>query len=523
MFHGKNVDFAELIWKDFQYQIDYKKSKLRRREIMPYPRFTKIIINYFLSLHKSIPKGISSGLNTIKDDGVIQRLKFVNKGEDFQEYGRAIPDTMLTDEIKQSKVYKAFIADSTGAIPPRKTRGKGSQGKKKTVTPKKKSFISADDNIIPEPDAALELGKSISKIEAEITEEERRIHETHERLVTAKPTSVDESDGEPANRPTGRRRPSGINFRDTSNVSKKKSLDLSQKLKGIHVVTDEEQLVTDTKKAIKASKEVLRLQQQTEDSSEGAEVLDEGKDEITWLSTDEEEKGNEDDDEEDNDRSIDIEETDDERTDSENGDQAMTNVDKNIAKKLEEEKGDKEEEQAIDDQAQKDQVENDIVGTLVTMSHKEKPKATTTTTPTPLTTPLPTPPITITTQLVTSPLPATKTLDALVPLLEALTAVLKRVSTLEKDVKELKQVNHSIVIFKLIRSQVPPTVNEFLESSLGDSLQKVLQKHTKELKQQESQKSTSEVIKIKQEHASKQKWPKHSTTPFDKDAKNEHC
>ncbi|GKG28657.1 hypothetical protein Tco_0416022, partial [Tanacetum coccineum] len=84
------------------------------------------------------------------------------------------------------------------------------------------------------------------------------------------------------------------------------------------------------KKAIKASKEALRLPQQTRDSSEGAgitpEVPDEGKGkfatkadaeidwgseddshqsydeyvdegEITWLSTDEEEKSNEDDDE----------------------------------------------------------------------------------------------------------------------------------------------------------------------------------------------------------------------------------
>ncbi|GJZ28934.1 retrovirus-related pol polyprotein from transposon TNT 1-94 [Tanacetum coccineum] len=169
------------------------------------------------------------------DDGVIQRLKFVNKGEDFQEYGRAIPDTMLTDEIKQSKAYQAFIAYSTGLIPPKKTRGKGSQGKKQTVTPQKKSSISAMDNIITEPDVALELGNSISKTKAEIAKEERRLHESHERLVTAKPTGVDksdESDCEPANRPTGRRRPSGIAFRDTSNVLKKKSMDRCQILKG---------------------------------------------------------------------------------------------------------------------------------------------------------------------------------------------------------------------------------------------------------------------------------------------------
>ncbi|GJZ54400.1 hypothetical protein Tco_0609285 [Tanacetum coccineum] len=39
----------------------------------------------------------------------------------------------------------------------------------------------------------------------------------------------DESDGEPTNRPTERRRPSGVAFRDTSNVSKKKSLDQNSK------------------------------------------------------------------------------------------------------------------------------------------------------------------------------------------------------------------------------------------------------------------------------------------------------
>ncbi|GJX88438.1 putative reverse transcriptase domain-containing protein [Tanacetum coccineum] len=46
----------------------------------------------------------------------------------------------------------------------------------------------------------------------------------------------------------------------------------------------------------------------------------------------------------------------------------------------------------------------------------------------------------------------TKTPDALGPLSEALTAVLQRVSTLEKDVKELKQVDHTIVIIESIRS-----------------------------------------------------------------------
>nr|GEX93845.1 hypothetical protein [Tanacetum cinerariifolium] len=276
---------------------------------------------------------------------------------------------MLTDKIKQSKAYQTVLTLSTGLIPPKKTRGKGSKRKKQTDTLKKKSSIFLKDNIIPEPDVALELGKSISKTEAEIAKEERRLHETHERLVTAKLIDVDESDesdSEPANRPTRRKIPSGIALRDTSTA--------------------------DMKKAIKASKEALRLQQQTIDTSEGAgitpealdeltgkfktskegagiilEVLDGGKDEITWLSTDEEEKGTEDDDEVDDDRSIVIEKTNDKRTYAKNGDQAMTDAENIIAKKLKEEKGNEEEEQADDDQA-----EDDNVGILVTMSQKEK-------------------------------------------------------------------------------------------------------------------------------------------------------
>ncbi|GKC56389.1 retrovirus-related pol polyprotein from transposon TNT 1-94 [Tanacetum coccineum] len=52
------------------------------------------------------------------------------EGEDYQEYGLAIPDVMLNNVIKQSESYQMFIKYSTGEIPPKKRRGKGSQGKK---------------------------------------------------------------------------------------------------------------------------------------------------------------------------------------------------------------------------------------------------------------------------------------------------------------------------------------------------------------------------------------------------------
>ncbi|GJY90824.1 hypothetical protein Tco_0506020, partial [Tanacetum coccineum] len=73
---------------------------------MPYPRFTKVIIDYFLSKHKSLKKLKFQHFHTIKDDGVVSRLKFFRMGKDVQQYGLAIPATMLNKEIMQLESYK---------------------------------------------------------------------------------------------------------------------------------------------------------------------------------------------------------------------------------------------------------------------------------------------------------------------------------------------------------------------------------------------------------------------------------
>ncbi|GKC73241.1 hypothetical protein Tco_1119124, partial [Tanacetum coccineum] len=184
---------------------------------------------------------------------------------------------------------------------------------------KKKVSIFVDDNIIPEPDIALELGKSMSLIEATEKEAARQVHVTHERIVI-------ESDPKPA-----RRRPLGIAFRDTSGVSKKMTPDLSQKLKGVLTLTPKEKLAADTMQTLKESKKYSRSQSLTGGSSEGTSVslgvpdesivipttssegtstkpvvLDEKKDEVK-----------KDDDDIDDDKSINLKKTNDEETDDE--------------------------------------------------------------------------------------------------------------------------------------------------------------------------------------------------------------
>nr|GEZ16606.1 hypothetical protein [Tanacetum cinerariifolium] len=179
----KNVEYPELIWEDFAYPIDYRQEKLRRRELMPYLRFTKIIINHILLLNPSIPKGPSSGLHTIKYDGVISRLKFVRIGEDFQEYGRAIPDTMLTEDIKPSGIaFRDTSSVSKNKSPVQSQKLKGIQtltvkehlaadimqalkSKQKISKSQSHTRVSSEGaGVTPEvPDKSTSLSKSSSK------------------------------------------------------------------------------------------------------------------------------------------------------------------------------------------------------------------------------------------------------------------------------------------------------------------------------------------------------------------------
>ncbi|GKB89206.1 hypothetical protein Tco_0961478 [Tanacetum coccineum] len=136
MFYKKNVDYAALIWEDFQFHIDSRQTSAKRKEQMPYPRFTKVIINHFLSKHNTFSRIHGSFSHMIKYDSVLRKLKFVCKGEEHQKYGMSIPDTMMNDEIRESAHYMTYLALSmnTKEDLPKVGKGKGLMSKKKPDT-----------------------------------------------------------------------------------------------------------------------------------------------------------------------------------------------------------------------------------------------------------------------------------------------------------------------------------------------------------------------------------------------------
>ncbi|GJV33932.1 hypothetical protein Tco_1394332 [Tanacetum coccineum] len=113
---------------------------------------------------------------------------------------------------------------------------------------------------------------------------------------------------------------------------------------------------------------------------------------------------------------------------------------------------------------------------------------------------------------------------------KTLSAVHLRLSNIEKEVKELKNVDHSSALLATIKSEVPTFGKEDLETSLDDALYKMLQRHIVELikehsipadvveklkQQYKPQKSAEDIRKVKMEHAAKKKETKYAITSSD--------
>nr|GEW12596.1 hypothetical protein [Tanacetum cinerariifolium] len=123
------------------------------------------------------------------------------------------------------------------------------RAKKRTTSKrrvKKKVTISSKDNIIPNLDVALDLGKSISQTKAKEADSAKKVHATHARIMT-----------EPVPEPAKRR------------ISGKLTSDPTKKLKGVPYLTPKEQEATKIMQALKESIKSSRRQHGTRGSSEG--------------------------------------------------------------------------------------------------------------------------------------------------------------------------------------------------------------------------------------------------------------
>ncbi|GJU82904.1 hypothetical protein Tco_1285269 [Tanacetum coccineum] len=490
MFYRENVDYPELIWEDFAFQIDHRKEKKSRRKTMTFLRFTKVIINHFLKQHKSLSNLKYQHYHTIKDDGIVSRLKFVRIGEHYQEYGLDITDeTVDVSEESEPKPAKKRTASR--------------------IVVKKNVIIFTDDNIIPDPDVALELGKSINITEAEEDEVARQVHATHVRIMT-------EYVPEPTKKKTGGRSTRSVVIQDTPSAPKSKPATSKLKLKeskkpsrrqpgtggsskGIGIVPgvpDESIAVfatssegTGTKLGVPneekvSTEEMVILECGSEQESEYSEEELSEEEEIDCIDSEEDDEKKDD---TDDDKSIDLEMTDDEETDDEvlqGNEQVNNDEDEEMTNAEVEESGNGGEEEDTD------AAKADVKKTEGTNDDSKKAE-----------------------------LPPTSSILSISSCFGDQFLKLSFDTSLIGIIKDTTDAEISSLLDIKIQFEVPhiqssSVLKPALESSKIQTLTINLE--------QESEKSASDILKIKKEQAEKQKMPKYTIKYTDKAALKEY-
>ncbi|GJW89432.1 hypothetical protein Tco_0164772 [Tanacetum coccineum] len=377
-----------------------------------------------------------------------------------------------------------FLKYSTGLIPPKKSRGKGSQGKKT----------------------------------ADVSQESIDVS--------------DESEPEPAKKKTGSRSIRGVVIQDTPSAPNPKPATSKLKLKGTGGSSEgtsrqpgvlEESIVvsttssegTGTKPGVPdeekvISKENVILEWGSEQESKHSED--------SQLNSDEEEKkdndSDADDEDEDDDHVSDSQDTDDEDVEIESDEDEIykykiqvhkdVDVEMKEAKTVECENKEKVEmtyatkadvEKTTKEKGDAELARNAMASNYQVNESTEFPLLSSSlslssgfVTPTILivqqrTTPIHTPPITT----------KAPTISIVVPEFDALTAIQLRVAKLEKDVSELKKIDHSVEALALLRSQVLTVLEHYLGSKIALESSKI-QSPTVD-PEQESEKSASEIRK----------------------------
>nr|GEX07841.1 hypothetical protein [Tanacetum cinerariifolium] len=105
-----------------------KASGTQKSKEMYYPRFTKVIIDYFMTRKPFISRRNRINWHYVRDDVLFSTIKVVSRHQTTQQYGAILPIELTTDEIRNSKAYKEYYACATGEAAP---KPKASARKKK--------------------------------------------------------------------------------------------------------------------------------------------------------------------------------------------------------------------------------------------------------------------------------------------------------------------------------------------------------------------------------------------------------
>ncbi|GJX09692.1 hypothetical protein Tco_0199551 [Tanacetum coccineum] len=95
-----HVDYAELLWEGLYYSLHHPTSSI------PYPRFTKIIVNHYMTIFPDISRRARDMYHNLQDDDIM--MSIFNSRRHKNKVRMKIPDWMITDEMKQTEHYRMY-------------------------------------------------------------------------------------------------------------------------------------------------------------------------------------------------------------------------------------------------------------------------------------------------------------------------------------------------------------------------------------------------------------------------------
>ncbi|GJS81356.1 putative reverse transcriptase domain-containing protein [Tanacetum coccineum] len=448
---------------DFTFQIENRDHK--KQEKMYYPRFTKAIIHHFIIKDKSTSMRNIMFMHTAWDDNILGPMRFVFRSDDFQVYGALLLNRMTNQQMLDSDAYKTYFAYATGATSPKMKR----KVKRHVSLSKKRTLVIVEEE---EPKTAKKVKKAPAK-----AERSKGIKKALKR--SKRDTNIHQAGGSSE----------GADFEsegDRGDEAKVQDDDEVQE-------SDDEPQHADDERTNSENQETNDDEEETKDefihTPNYVPTDDEMNDESNDVTEEEYERINEE-----FYGDVNVRLTNDELDDEDKGDKEMTNAKTKDAKH----------ENVIQESAAP--CTSPLLTILVSVIPEHmviNPSETVTTTSATTISSLLTSLFPYFQQLTLIPSP--KTIEATtsttdVPDSETLTALHQRISDLEKDVKELKDVDNSTKVISTTKSEVPNAVKEYLESNPDDSLHKVIQRNFADIIKEHS--VPAEIIeRLRQQYA----------------------
>ncbi|GJR76775.1 hypothetical protein Tco_0089140 [Tanacetum coccineum] len=109
---------------------------------MYYPRFTKVIVDYFMAKDQTISRRNKMFWHFARDDSMFTTIRIISKHQDIQVYNAILPQHLTNQAMLKSKAYKTYHAYATGEKIPKPKYVKNKADPESS--PKKKSTQASE-------------------------------------------------------------------------------------------------------------------------------------------------------------------------------------------------------------------------------------------------------------------------------------------------------------------------------------------------------------------------------------------